>query len=48
MAEAYATGINQKTGKRETYQRKADYLAGRARKSNSAGRQRRRVLGSGR
>lgn len=42
MPEPYATGTNQKTGKKEVYQTKADYQAGRARKQSSADRRRRR------
>lgn len=45
MPEAYATGTNQKTGKKEYYMRKADYQAGRARKQASSNRRRSRAAG---
>lgn len=45
MGEAYATGTNQKTGKREVYQTKKDYQAGRAKKQDSARKRRSRILG---
>jgi hypothetical protein len=44
MGEVYAVGINQKTGKKEYYQRKADYIAGRARKQDSARKRRQRIM----
>ncbi len=45
MGESYATGVNQKTGKKEYYRTKADYQAGRARKQDSARKRRSRILG---
>ena len=41
MGESYATGVNQKTGKKEYYRTKADYQAGQ----DSARKRRSRILG---
>ena len=45
MSEPYAMSVNQKTGSRQYYQTKKDYIKGRIRKSDSARKRRSRVLG---
>lgn len=45
MSENYATSINQKTGKKEYYKTKQDYINARMKKSNTSAHQRRRILG---
>lgn len=45
MSEPYATSRNQKTGAKQYYQTKADYIKGRVRKADSARKRRSRVLG---
>ena len=45
MSEPYAMSVNQKTGSRQYYQTKKDYIKGRVKKSDSARKRRSRVLG---